>query len=639
MPTSWEQTPTPAEKYHLWNTEVQKTIPGLLGVEGIRDPAPRVLPTKLHTAIDLLRNRDPTHVAEHRARNILQHLAMLGAATTKTAYTELKLALLVHPWVRGNRALTKAVQTTPHGMFPRAHWARGLHTKATSAVDEARATRTARWQTFLDTELTKGAGFQHKWTKPTQEQPDHTISLEEELSKTRAQWASYWEAREHTLAAPNLQWPTIAPATPLDAQDLRRAAKTFSPKSSAICGWHPRTLGCLGEAHLTMLAELYQQAENTGDYPNQLRHIVVRMLPKPGSWEKRPIGLYPGAVRLHFKSRVHQIQIWQDCHPSTTGSMNMRATRQTSDGVWRSRIRTHLAHSLGHWAGEILLDVSKAYENVSWTQLKAAAEMHDYPLHLLRLGIATYGWPRHIVGEADTAAAPITPTRGIIAGSSFATFEMDLYTIGFIALTIKKWEASALHFHMSIHVDDLSIEMIDSSQAKILTKLPEATLDLAATMLEDYSLPVAPKKTAIIASTPGLALGIARRLGCTAAATPSTRRLGVDHTLGNRDRQPVRRNRFIVAARRKTKIRKLRHRRSQYRVAAAGIMPSLMYGTSVVAPTPAHHRALRSWAVQFASSGGRGCQWSWHCSASPGAATQQPRPTKGPYADTHVKCT
>jgi hypothetical protein len=274
-PTTWEHTPTPDEKYHLWNTEVQKTLPGLLGVEGIRDPAPRILPTKLHTAIDILRNRDPTHVAEHRARNILQQLDVLGATTTKTAYTEHKLALLAHPWVRGNRALTKAVQTTPHGMFPKAHWARGLLTRATIAVEEARATRTARWQTFLDTELTKGAGFQHKWTKPTQEQPDHTISLEEELEKTRAQWATYWEERDHTLAAPNLQWPTIAPASTLDATDLRRAAKTFSPKSSAICGWHPRTLGCLGEAHLPASRKhrglpLTAQ-EHSGPYASQTR--------------------------------------------------------------------------------------------------------------------------------------------------------------------------------------------------------------------------------------------------------------------------------------------------------------------------------------------------------------------------------
>jgi hypothetical protein len=30
------------------------------------------------------------------------------------------------------------------------------------------------------------------------------------------------------------------------------------------------------------------QIEQEGHYPAELRHIVVRMLPKPGSWEKRP---------------------------------------------------------------------------------------------------------------------------------------------------------------------------------------------------------------------------------------------------------------------------------------------------------------------------------------------------------------
>jgi hypothetical protein len=285
--------------------------------------------------------------------------------------------------------------------------------------------------------------------------------------------------------------------------------------------------------------------------------------------------------------------------------MNMRSTRHTEDGVWRSRVRAFIASQLGRHTGEVLLDLSKAYENVAWHHLQAAAVAHEFPLPLVRLAIQSYGWPRNVVLTGDYAVEAIQPSQGIIAGSSFATFEIDLLIMGVLAETFKRWETSAFRVHLTVQVDDISVEVEDSA-AVVGEVLPDITNDLTEALSTRLGLPIAGQKTVVIASRQDIAKRVAAAIGRRQAAAATTRRLGVDHTYGRKDLQTVRTGRFVKAAQRKHKLRRLQHRASQYRVAAAGILSSLKYGTVVVGPTPLQVRALRSWAVQFASSGGAG---------------------------------
>jgi len=72
-----------------------------------------------------------------------------------------------------------------------------------------------------------------------------------------------------------------------------------------------------------------------------------------------------------------------------------------------------------------LLDLVKAFERIRHAYLLKAAIQHAYPLWLLRLSLATYRLFR-IVRVGAACSQTVQATRGITAGSGFATSEMRL---------------------------------------------------------------------------------------------------------------------------------------------------------------------------------------------------------------------
>ena len=76
----------------------------------------------------------------------------------------------------------------------------------------------------------------------------------------------------------------------------------------------------------------------------------------------------------------------------------------------------------------VLLDLVNAFERVPHRRLVHVAEALGYPLWLIRLSLAAYRLPR-TVRIAEVYSKPIVATRGIVAGSGFATTEMRIIMI------------------------------------------------------------------------------------------------------------------------------------------------------------------------------------------------------------------
>ena len=70
-----------------------------------------------------------------------------------------------------------------------------------------------------------------------------------------------------------------------------------------------------------------------------------------------------------------------------------------------------------------LLDLVKAFERIPHKHLVHAALKHGYPIVLLRLSLAAYRI-RRAVGVAWVFSCTLVATRGITAGSGFATTEL-----------------------------------------------------------------------------------------------------------------------------------------------------------------------------------------------------------------------
>ena len=91
-----------------------------------------------------------------------------------------------------------------------------------------------------------------------------------------------------------------------------------------------------------------------------------------------------------------------------------------------------LAEGTGRHIAEANYDFSKCYEHVDHHKLASLAESVGYPKVLLRASINSYRWSRTLLFDQNMVGDGVWPTRGIGAGSVFATFEITIYTIGAI---------------------------------------------------------------------------------------------------------------------------------------------------------------------------------------------------------------
>ena len=91
---------------------------------------------------------------------------------------------------------------------------------------------------------------------------------------------------------------------------------------------------------------------------------------------------------------------------------------------WRQAARAEHARTMEgvHYAA-IFLDLVKAFERVPHDHLVRFAKKSGYPLVLLRLGMAAYRLLRR-VGVDGVYSREVVATRGITAGSVFATVEL-----------------------------------------------------------------------------------------------------------------------------------------------------------------------------------------------------------------------
>ena len=193
----------------------------------------------------------------------------------------------------------------------------GTLTRTTGRLEEARrlllATehRTAQqdWFEFLEEALAGPASFGHAWTKLEDEErlelavaadglgsSDPEVLLAAEYEK----WGPLWKAS--AVEPPAMAWPACDMLPPLTHEQLRAAAAAFPTKTSCLDGLHPKALGALPDAGLSVLAGLFEVAECAGNFAQVWHEVVMKMIPKPGGGA-RPIGLFRGAVRLWAKAR------------------------------------------------------------------------------------------------------------------------------------------------------------------------------------------------------------------------------------------------------------------------------------------------------------------------------------------------
>ena len=302
--------------------------------------------------------------------------------------------------------------------------------------------------------------------------------------------------------------------------------------------------------------------------------VLIVLLPK-GDGGHRPIGLFPTVVRVWMKARAEVAREWEEltAGPELYGCRNMGAQK----AAWLEAFGAEAATAGGNAHAAALLDLTKAFETVPHRYLIDAAVQHGFSLKVLRLSLAAYRVAR-VIGIDGVFSKPVIATRGITAGSGFATTELRLLLTELVHLLKKTWPLA-----MKLYVDDLTLAASGTS-TKAANIVAEAT-DFAVDHLENkLGLTVSTKKSVALASSKKtLRVVLASCKTATLRPTSTTKLLGSGYTAGKRRTAKVIKDRI-----RKVKeavpavqaLRRLGLSAVDY-VRTAGI-PQMLYGADVM---------------------------------------------------------
>jgi hypothetical protein len=105
--------------------------------------------------------------------------------------------------------------------------------------------------------------------------------------------------------------------TKITGPELRKAGKSFKTRTTATDGWHPRHL-----------AEILNAVELLGDFPMQLRDVLIHLMDKP-TGGTRPIGWYRAMFRLWARARRYSGSVGRRTRTRTRCSGQARIELQT----------------------------------------------------------------------------------------------------------------------------------------------------------------------------------------------------------------------------------------------------------------------------------------------------------------------
>ena len=136
-------------------------------------------------------------------------------------------------------------------------------------------------------------------------------------------------------------------------------------------------------------------------------------------------------------------------------ALPLRGKRHGSPkAAWQAAFRAELADAVSDEKVVALLDMTKAFETIPHKVLAHTARKYGYNLALLRLSVPSYRLPRS-VGLDGVQSAPMTATRGITAGSGFATTELRILMQDVVLRTLAEWGPT---IGLMLYVDDLTVE-------------------------------------------------------------------------------------------------------------------------------------------------------------------------------------
>ena len=113
--------------------------------------------------------------------------------------------------------------------------------------------------------------------------------------------------------------------------------------------------------------------EEEGRWPDDINPVVIVLLAKADGGY-RPIGLFPTLVRLWMRIRTATARTWERTvdSPELYGGKGMGAQR----AAWLEAFAAEAAVAQDMEQGQVLLDLTEAFETVSHQELRSRENIH-----------------------------------------------------------------------------------------------------------------------------------------------------------------------------------------------------------------------------------------------------------------------
>jgi hypothetical protein len=140
------------------------------------------------------------------------------------------------------------------------------------------------------------------------QQTNHSASLsaprsdQGEIDSIAQAWAALWHTSKvyEPLDFHGIDDEALEPLT---VDDLLRAASTFPVTTGlGVDNFSPRAILRLPRSLVQQMVDLLNKGEQRGEWDEELALVVIVLLPKDDGGH-RPIGLFPGVIRIWMRAR------------------------------------------------------------------------------------------------------------------------------------------------------------------------------------------------------------------------------------------------------------------------------------------------------------------------------------------------
>ncbi|KAJ9446314.1 Ribonuclease HI [Diplonema papillatum] len=206
-------------------------------------------------------------------------------------------------------------------------------------------------------------------------------------------------------------------------------AKMKKSASAGMHGWRIHELQQLPNSLLEGFARVLNEVEESGEWPEELMHALVSLIPKPKSTgdplSQRPISVAPVLYRIWAAIRAKNAQSWMD-ELAPEGLHGCRPGHSTEDLFWHLAAEIEEAHLMGRPLHGIAFDFKKCFDSVPIDITLRLAKRLGFNRKVLRALKAAYRQMQRHFKVNGTVGVGFIPTNGIMQGCAISVILIGL---------------------------------------------------------------------------------------------------------------------------------------------------------------------------------------------------------------------